>query len=132
MFTLNPYATPETASPKGDIPTFARSVFLSISSVVLGLLVTIAMFSTKSSFAPTVAEFGIELPLAASISCSMLFPLLLLVLTVIALAVSLLPKFHSLANRWNAVHIVVSILAFSFYVWGMFSPLTILITGLSR
>jgi hypothetical protein len=101
-------------------------------SISLGILVAIAVISTQRNLAPMIAEFGLDLSLLTSISCSSLFPAGLLLMIIFSVAISLLPSCHFVANRWNAIHIVWSILAFSLYVWGMFSPLMTLFAGINN
>ena len=88
------------------------------------------MLFTQRNYAKIFVEFDIQLPLAASIACSPILPLLLLAITVFAIVLSAFRKYHRFANRWNGMLIVFSIIALATYVWGMFSQLVQLISDL--
>jgi len=92
----------------------------------------ISILVTQRNFAKIFVEFDIQLPLATLFACSPILPLVLLAITIIAIALSVLGDYHRFADRWNGMLMVFSIIVLATYVWGIFSPLMQLISGLSK
>ena len=87
---------------------------------------------TQRSFAKMFVEFDIQTPLATLIACSPFLPLVLLAITLAAVVLNTNRNCHTLANRWNGLLVVSSIIAIAAYVWGVVSPLMQLISGPSK
>jgi len=90
------------------------------------------MLVSQRSFARMFDEFEVKLPLATLIVCSPVLPLGLLAIALAAIVLSINKGYHRFANRWNGMLIISSTIALATYVWGMFSPLMQLISGLSK
>ena len=90
------------------------------------------MLASQQSFARMFIEFEIELPLVTSIACWRGLPILILTFSIVLFLIGMQPNFHSIANRVSGLVIGSSTIILLIYIWGVFSPLMNLITGLSR
>ena len=115
-----------------DSPKANRSALLACIAILLACLIAIAMLVSQRSFARMFDEFEVKLPLATLIVCSPVLPLGLLAIALAAIVLSINKGYHRFANRWNGMLIISSTIALATYVWGMFSPLMQLISGLSK
>ena len=132
MSSLNPYETTGTAQSKVDSPKPRRSGLLASIAITLACLIAITMLVTQRSFAKMIVEFGIKTPLATSLAFSPFLPLALLAITLAAVLLSTNPSYHSMADRWNGLLVILSVVAIAAYVWGVVSPLMQLLLGLSK
>jgi len=132
MPSLNPYKSPGTIQSRVDSPKPRRSGLLACIAIVFAFLMAISILVTQRNFAKIFVEFDIQIPLATLFACSPILPLVLLAITIIAIALSVLGDYHRFADRWNGMLMVFSIIVLATYVWGIFSPLMQLISGLSK
>ena len=131
MTLPNPYQN-ETNYRDDSPRAKPRSSALAYFSIVFAGLIGIAMLASQQSFARMFIEFEIELPLVTSIACWRGLPILILTFSIVLFLIGMQPNFHSIANRVSGLVIGSSTIILLIYIWGVFSPLMNLITGLSR
>jgi len=132
MSSSNPYATSGAVKSEVVAPKANRSGLLACIAIVLACLIAVGMFVSQRNFARMFDEFEVKQPFATLIACSPVIPLGLLAIALAAIVLSINNRYHRFANRWNGMLIISSTFALATYVWGMFSPLLQLISGLSK
>ena len=132
MSSSNPYGISEPFKSEVDSPKANRSGLLACIAIVLAFIIAIAMLISQRNFARMFDEFEVKRPLATLVACSPFLPLGLLAIALAAIFLSIQSGYHRYANRWNGMLIISSMIALAAYVWGMFSPLIQLISGLSK
>ncbi len=107
------------------------SIVLAICAIGLCVVGLLAILATRARFMSLFDEMGIELSLISRLAIGPLLPLLLFVLAVSGIAKELIPVPRTIRNWWNFLLLLAGLIATATYVAGMFSPLMLLLEGLS-
>ena len=132
----NPYQAPKFAEQlpavqRNPIRSYAE-IALSFAAIIVLLAVTLFVVFSRAKFGHMFAEFEMKLPLITSCTLSLGFSVLLGALILITLIKEFVPSWRRVGIAWNVAMLVLAVVLLLTFLTGIFVPLMMLTTGLSR
>jgi hypothetical protein len=122
---------PRNREEIGSAPVARASISLMAVSIGLQVVIVPFIWLSRYQFRQQIEQFEIPFPPLTAFALALFFPALLSIFLVASIVKQLIPRAIVMKNTWNAIGIVVALLALAVYLAGVFNVLMVLIESLS-